>query len=231
MATETLRAFADDRDTTPSDEEVVRRVLSGEVAWFEVLMRRHNARVYRTVRAIVREETETEDVMQQAYLSAYTHLEQFEGNARFSTWLTRIAVNEALHHLRRNRRLEAVQLQPAGEEMGPRQPIAFQPERSAEAREVAGLVEASLDGMPEIYRTVFVLREVEGMSTADVATALSVSEDVVKTRLRRAKVALQEALFARIGEARSQIFPFFAPRCDRIVESVMSRLREADGLQ
>src|SRR5262245_33393159 len=106
IAVEALPSLTAARDVALPDEEIVRRVCSGEIAWFEVLMRRHNARVYRTIRSILRDDAETEDVMQQAYLAAYSHLAQFQGSSRFSTWLTRIAVNEALHHLRRQRRIE-----------------------------------------------------------------------------------------------------------------------------
>lgn len=204
-----------------TDEEIVSRVRRGEVGWFEVLMRRHNTRVYRTVRSILRTETDVEDVMQQAYLAAYGNLAQFEGLVRFSTWMIRIAVNEALGHLRRRHRLEAVQTTASSPEVTQLPSTTVDPERHVQNREVATLIETSLDELPEIYRTVFVLREVEGLSTADAATALSVTEDVVKTRLRRAKLLLQESLFARVDEAREEIFPFHAPRCDRVVSGVM----------
>src|SRR5262245_55514111 len=167
------------------DEDVIRQVLDGETAMFELLMRRYNERVYRAVRSIVRDEPEAEDVMQEAYVNAFRHLRQYNGSARFSTWLTRIAINEALARVRRQGRYEAFDEEHPNVE--PFMPLSASenPERQAFSEELRRLLEWAIDTLPDGMREVFVLREVEGMSTAEVAAALDVSEDVVKTRLSR----------------------------------------------
>lgn len=206
----------------PPDEEIARRVLAGETALFEVLMRRHNQRVYRAIRALLRDEAEVEDAMQQTYLSAYLHLAEFAGSARLSTWLVRIAVNEALGRLRRGRRLVALAETVEGIDMTRTPPES--PEDTAERHELTGLLERAVDGLPEMYRAAFMLREVEGLSTAEAAEALGTSEDVVKTRLHRARALLHERLAALADSRRADLFAFHAPRCDRVVAAVMEAI-------
>lgn len=207
-----------------SDEEVVAQVLRGQTALFEVLMRRHNERIYRAARAIVRDDKEAEDVMQQAYVNAYAHLGQFNGHARFSTWLTRIAVNEALARVRRRGRYQPFDDDSSNvEPMMPRS-NANSPERQAFSSELRALLEAAIDGLPDGAREVFTLREVEGLTTADVAQALGVSDDVVKTRLSRARAALRRDLLDRAGAALPDAFRFERPRCDRVVAGVLARI-------
>jgi RNA polymerase sigma-70 factor (ECF subfamily) len=207
-----------------SDEEVVAQVLRGQTALFEVLMRRHNERVYRAARAIVRDDREAEDVMQQAYVNAYAHLRQFGGHARFSTWLTRIAVNEALARVRRRGRYEPFDDEEPVREafMQPSSPQS--PERQAFSSELRALLEAAIDGLSDGTREVFMLREVEGLTTAEVAEALGVSDDVVKTRLSRARAALRKDLLLRTDAAVPDVFRFERPRCDRVVSSVLARI-------
>jgi len=207
-----------------SDEEVVTQVLRGQTALFEILMRRHNERIYRAARAIVRDEKEAEDVMQQAYVSAYTHLRQFNAQARFSTWLTRIAINEALGRVRRLGREEPIDDEWAGGEGLMRPDSTNDPERQAFSGELRALLEAAIDCLPDGAREVFVLREVEGLSTAEVAEALGVSDDVVKTRLSRARAALRRDLLARTGAIAPGAFRFYRPRCDRVVAAVLARI-------
>jgi len=209
-----------------TDEEVIRQVLEGNTALFELLMRRYNERVYRAARAIVRDEQEAEDVMQQAYVNAFTHLRQFNGAARFSTWLTRIAINESLAHLRRQGRYEALDDEHPGAE-----PFMFwnssaDPEQQAFTGELRGLLEWAIDTLPDGMREVFVLRDVEGLSTAEAAESLSVSEDVVKTRLSRGRAALRRALLGRTGATAPEAFRFYRPRCDRVVAHVLARISE-----
>lgn len=210
-----------------SDDDLVARVRSGEVAFFEVLMRRNNVRVYRAIRSILRDEGEVEDAMQQAYLDAYLKLDQFAGGAAFSTWLTRIAINEALGRLRSHARLVAVgQVDEDAEgstEDFMRAPPET-PEERAAVRETAALLETAVDHLPLSYRTVFVLREIEGLSTAETGQALGLTEETVKVRLHRGRLALKDALLQVAGEAATSAFPFFAPRCDRVVSNVMSAL-------
>jgi RNA polymerase sigma-70 factor (ECF subfamily) len=204
----------------PTDEEIAVRVAGGETELFELLMRRHNTRVYRAIRSILRNEAEIEDAMQQAYLSAYLHLAELSDRTRFSSWIVRIAVNEALARRRRSWRL--VRVEPEEEErMRDETPS---PEDLATGRERAALLERAIDELPAIHRTVVMLRDVEGLGTAATAEALGVSEDVVKTRLRRARQALQERLAAVDGSELEAAFSFHATRCDRVVAGVMGAL-------
>ncbi len=204
------------------DAEVVRRVLGGEPALFEVLMRRYNQRVYRAVRSVQRDEHECEDAMQQVWLNAYSHLGQFQGTAAFSTWLTRIALNEALARVRPKSRLTSIEELP--EEGDAMSSPAQDPEGRASDRELGRMVEEALDELPDHYRTVFMLREIEGMSTADAALVLAVSEEAVKVRLHRARLALRDLLYARAGSAGRSAFTFLGPRCDRMVANVLGRI-------
>jgi RNA polymerase sigma-70 factor (ECF subfamily) len=206
------------------DEVLVRQVLDGNTPLFELLMRRHNERIYRAARAIVRDEAEAEDVMQQAYVNAFAHLHQFNGSARFSTWLTRIAVNEALARVRHRGRYEVFDDERAGAEPFMAQPSPGNPEHQAFTSELQGLLEWAIDSLPNGMREVFVLREVEGLSTMEVADCLAVSEDVVKTRLSRARAALRRLLLERTGATAPDAFRFFRPRCDRVVAHVLDRI-------
>jgi RNA polymerase sigma-70 factor (ECF subfamily) len=208
-----------------TDEELVERVLDGEVALFELLMRRNNLRVYRAMRARLRDESELEDAMQAAYLLAFSKLASFRGEAQFSTWLTRLALNEALARVRRHRRHPFVSLssvdEPELREESARSPT---PEAQASGRELAEIVERALDSLPEPYRLVFALRELEAMDTAQTAAVLAVSEDVVKTRLSRARALLRKQLHDRVGDAAYEAFKFEAPRCNQLVANVMREL-------
>jgi RNA polymerase sigma-70 factor, ECF subfamily len=205
------------------DEAIVARVRAGETVLFEILMRRNNERVYRAVRAILGDDHESEDVMQQAYVSAFTHLEQFAGTARFSTWLTKIAIHEAFARLRRKRRHVDLSDDNGGDGMNKLPALQADPEEKASRRELSGLLEAAVDTLPELYRLVFVLREVQELSTAEAAACMDVSEEVVKTRLHRARALLRDALYTRVGGAAGA-FEFQATRCNRVVAGVMSRL-------
>ena len=206
-----------------SDEEVVARVVAGDTALFEILMRRHNQRIYRAVRAILRSDDDVEDVMQQAYLNAYRHLGQFAGDARFSTWLTRIAVNEAL--LRRRARGRFVN---EGDDvvMELVEGEAPDPEQQASASELRELLEREVAALPDSFREVIVLRDVEGMSTRETADSLGVSEDLVKTRLHRGRSLLRKRVESRVGAALATTFVFGNQRCDRVVAAVMEAIGE-----
>ncbi|MGB2717036.1 MAG: RNA polymerase sigma factor [Vicinamibacterales bacterium] len=207
------------------DGEVVAQVLEGQTALFEILMRRYNERVYRAARAIVRDDKEAEDVMQQAYVNAYANLRQFNGQARFSTWLTRIAINEALARVRRLGRYEPFDDEfPKVESLMSATSNYDNPERQAFGGELRALLEWAIDRLPDGAREVFVLREVEGLSTAEVADSIGVSEDVVKTRLSRARAALRRDLLERTGATAPEAFRFYRPRCDRVVAQVLARI-------
>ncbi|HUK87498.1 MAG TPA: RNA polymerase sigma factor [Terriglobales bacterium] len=214
--------------TSLSDEEVVERVLSGDTALFEILMRRYNQRLYRAARSILREDAESEDVMQDAYVRAYQHLRQFAGRAKFSTWLTRIAVHEALARLRRRNRFQDLHpvATPEGDGMELIKSHDRDPEQQAGNAELRLLLEEAVAALPEGYRSVFMLREVEQMSTQETAEALELTEATVKVRLHRAHALLRRALYERTGATATQAFAFAAPRCDRVVSAVFSRLAE-----
>lgn len=211
-----------------TDEEVITRVLSGENAMFEIVIRRHNQRLYRVARAILRNDGEAEDVMQDAYVRAYEHLGQFAGRAKFSTWLTRIAVHEALARHRRGERFQ--ELGPMSEREGdPMDRFASStpnPEQQASNSELRRLLEEAVERLPESYRIAFILRDVEEMSTADAAEALEITEENLKIRLHRARVLLRKSLYARAGIERKEAFTFNAVRCDRVVKNVFERIQE-----
>jgi RNA polymerase sigma-70 factor, ECF subfamily len=209
-----------------SDDDIVRQVLDGNTAMFELLMRRYNERVYRAARAIVRDEHEAEDVMQQAYVNAFTHLRQFNGSARFSTWLTKIAINESLARVRRRGRYEEFDDERSTVEPFMSSTPGDNPERQAFARELRGLLEWAIDTLPDGMREVFVLRDVEGLNTLEVAESLGVSEDVVKTRLSRGRAALRRVLLERTGATAPEAFRFYRPRCDRVVHQVLARIHD-----
>jgi RNA polymerase sigma-70 factor, ECF subfamily len=223
------RAAALASASTLSDAEIVKRVRAGERALFEILMRRHNQRLYRAARAVVKDESEVEDVMQQAYINAFTHLHQFEERSQFSTWLTRITLNEAFGR-RRKLRLAASMTGEPSEFEDPENVMDTitspqpDPERQAYAQELHRLLEQAVDALPETYRTVFMLRDIEGLSTSEAGEGLGLGDEAVKTRLHRARAMIRRTVTARIGEVAAGAFQFHAPRCDRVVSAVLSRL-------
>jgi RNA polymerase sigma-70 factor, ECF subfamily len=222
MDTRTSSPFGLEGGEEP-DEALIEQVLSGNSAAFELLMRRYNERVYRAARSVVRDEQEVEDVMQQAYVNAFTHLRQFNGSARFSTWLTRIAINEALARVRRQGKYEVFDEEfPKDRSMERNR--ADNPEQQAFAHELRRLLEAAIDSLPNGMREVCVLRDVEGLSTQEVASCLDVSEDVVKTRLSRGRALLRRLLMERAGAATADAFRFYRPRCDRVVANVLAHI-------
>jgi RNA polymerase sigma-70 factor (ECF subfamily) len=207
-----------------TDEQVVARVLGGEAALFEIIMRRYNQRLYRVARSILRDDAEAEDVMQDAYVRAFQHLGQFAGRAKFSTWLTRIAVHEALARVQRRGRFEELNEQTYGGAMNAPASSTPGPEQQASDHELLALLQGAVLALPPSYRSVLMLRDIEEMSTAETAEALELSEENVKVRLHRARALLRREVFARVGSQRGQAFPFMGTRCDRMVEVVMRRL-------
>jgi RNA polymerase sigma-70 factor, ECF subfamily len=208
----------------PDDDALIRRICAGESACFEVLMRRHNQRIYRAVRAVLGDDADVEDVMQQAYISAYQHLDRFEGRARFSTWMTRIAINEAYARLRKRHRLEPAPWEDDDAMADEPEAAGPTPEQIAARQEINLLLERAVDTLSVPNRTVFMLRSVEGLSTAETAECLKISEEAVKTRLHRANEALRLWLAGQLGETLHEAFPFYRPRCDAVVSQVMARI-------
>jgi len=194
-------------------------VRAGERSLFEIIMRRYNQRIYRAVRAITGNDGEAEDVMQDAYVRAYAHLDQFAGRASFATWLTRIAVHEALARRRHGKRfVDLDDVMPT---------LAFPgrgPEQRATDRELGATLQEAIDELPPSFRTVFVLREAEGLSTAETAESLGIPPETVKTRLHRARSLLRHRLWARAGRLSGGVFEFGAGRCDRVVAAVLARI-------
>lgn len=209
------------------DDEVVQRVRGGETALYEVLMRRYNQRVYRVARSIVQDDAEAEDVMQEAYVRAYQHLHQFAGEAKFSTWLTKIAVYEALGRIRRRRRnedLESISETSLHSMAKTADVPQADPERQTYDHELRLVLETAIDALPEAYRAVFVLRAVEGLSVAETASCLDVGTETVKTRFHRARRVLRTEIQRRAGIVAADAFPFHLSRCDRVVSAVFRRI-------
>ncbi|WP_263366360.1 RNA polymerase sigma factor [Edaphobacter bradus] len=216
------------KPTSWTDEEIVNQVRAGDLAQYEIIMRRYNQRLYRVARSILHDDAEAEDVMQDAYVRAYEHLDQFAGRSSFSTWLTRIAVNEALGRLRLRKRHEQIDdAEPDGAtamEMASKSP---NPEQVATRMQLSELLEEAVLDLPDQYRTVIMLRDIEGLSTAETAAALDLTEQNVKVRLHRGHGMMREWLFERVGETHSA-FPFMGVRCDRVVHGTFARLQNSN---
>lgn len=209
-----------------TDEEIVARIRSGDTALYEIIMRRYNQRLYRVARAILRDDLEAEDVMQDAYVRAYEHLNQYAGRAAFSTWLTRIAVHEALARKRRSDRAQRFD-DTQSEDGEPGMEIVargLNPEQQAANTELSGLLEQAILELPDSYRVVLMLRDVEQLSTSETAFALDLSEENVKTRLHRSRTMVRKTLYARVGTTGMNAFTFMGLRCDRVVRGVFQQL-------
>jgi RNA polymerase sigma-70 factor (ECF subfamily) len=207
-----------------SDEEVVGRVLAGDTALFEILMRRHNQRIYRIVRGILDDDGEAEDVMQDAYVRAYQHLGQFEGRSTVVTWLTRIAMHEALARAGRLKRQISLNDDENFADMNSTLASTDNPERNVANRELHRALEAAILSLPPKYRTVMMVRDVEELSTAEASGVLEISEEAVKVRLHRARALVRRALYKQSGVCARELFPFPATRCDRVVAAVLTRI-------
>jgi RNA polymerase sigma-70 factor (ECF subfamily) len=214
------------------DLALAERIARRDAAAFEQLMRQHNGRLFRIVRAILKDDTEAEDALQDAYVDAYRHIEAFKGEAQLGTWLTRIAVNHALMRLRKHRRER--QVIPIHEsdtdvlteaDLLP-DPTAESPAASIIRGEMRELLERRIDELPVAFRTVFVMREVEEMTVDETASALGIPAATVRTRLFRARALLRNALADDIDVATRDVFGFAGARCDRIVAAVLERTRE-----
>ena len=208
------------------DAPILERIRAGETALYEVLIRRYNQRLFRVARAFLHDDSEAEDVMQEAYLKAFVALPRFQGRARFSTWLTRILINCALAHLRRSSRRREVTLELA-EDGGPTGagPAATPPEAEdfRLMREQFGrLIESTLEALPSRYRAVFIMREIEEMSVAETAAALGITAENTKVRLHRARRLLREGLKQRMPDIT--LYGFLGGRCDALTRRVMDRV-------
>lgn len=215
-----------------NDAELARRIACGDEAAFETLMRQYNGGLFRVARAIVKNDADAEDVLQEAYLAAYRRIGDFRADAKLSTWLTRIVINQALASLRSRRRARVVvpfgdldaeeRIRSEREECG--EPGAS-PEQSATRGDIRHLLEQKIDELPVAFRTVFVLREVEDLSVEETAGCLSIPEATVRSRLFRARGMLRESLARDLDTATGDVFHFGGERCDRIVAGVLARFR------
>jgi len=211
---------------TLTDEEVADKVLDGETEMFEIIMQRYNRRLYRVTLSILQNDAESEDVVQDAYVRAYAHLRSFEGRSKFATWLTRIAVHEALSRKRRDGRVNSMKAETIaeGDQRHLSEGIGRSPEQQAIDGQMRNLLEAAIDRLPLHYRTVFVLRDVQGLDTAETAESLGIHEQAVKTRLHRARKVLKGLLQVYVGSDADKVFAFLGERCDRIVAIALTRV-------
>jgi RNA polymerase sigma-70 factor (ECF subfamily) len=217
-----------------ADGEFARRIAAGDELAFEALMRKHNRALYRVARAILRDEAEAEDALQLAYLHAYQAIGSYRGESRLSTWLTRIVVNESLMRARKRRResmvipLESTADQPDVTTMENIESPGELPESAAMRSQMRGLIERRIDALPEIFRTVFILRGLEELSVEETASSLDIPEATVRTRFFRARALLRETLARDIDTATTDAFAFDGARCDRIVHAVLCRIHPPD---
>jgi len=214
------------------DAELVVRLSRRDQAAFEMLMRRHNGRLFRVARAILKDDAEAEDALQEAYLDAYRHIDEFRGEARLTTWLTRIVINQALMRLRKHKRDRIVVPFEDGRATEPERAEADVADEQSESPPAATLraeirraLEHRIDELPTAFRTVFVMREVEDMTVEETAECLSIPAVTVRTRLFRARALLREALARDMDMATVDVFSFAGERCDRIVAGVLARAR------
>jgi RNA polymerase sigma-70 factor (ECF subfamily) len=210
------------------DAELVRRARGRDEAAVRASMQANNRRLYRLARGVLRNDAEAEDVVQETYVRAFTHLEQFRGDSSLSTWLSRIAMNEALGRLRRLR--PGVELSTLPQGALEAQIIQFpltsseDPEKSMAQREIQHVVEHAIDELPEPFRLVFITRVIEGMNVEETAEILGLKPETVKTRLHRARNLLRENVEKKIGPVVMEAFPFAGRRCERLTDAVLKRL-------
>jgi RNA polymerase sigma-70 factor (ECF subfamily) len=210
------------------DAELVRRARDRDEAAIRAIIKSNNRRLYRLARGILRNDSEAEDVVQETYVRAFTHLDSFRGGSSLGTWLGRIAINEALGRLRRRRaQVEWTSLE--GEVLDAQiipfpAPAASDPEKTMAQRQIQHVVEQAIDELPEPFRIVFMTRVVEGMNVEETAEILGLKPETVKTRLHRARAVLRDNVEKRIGPLVMEAFPFAGRRCERLTEAVLKRL-------
>ncbi|MCQ8870912.1 RNA polymerase sigma factor [Mesorhizobium sp. LMG17149] len=208
----------------PGEMQLVHRALARDGDAFRTIIKTHNQRLYRIARGVVRNDSEAEDIVQEAYVKAFAHLDAFRGDSSLATWLSRIVINEALGRLRKRRRTVTMPENPQAEII--RFPLnpSDDPERTMAQRQILQLVEQATDSLPDVYRTVFVARVIEGLSIEETADLLGVRAQTVKTRLHRARALVRKALDDQIGPVLLDAFPFAGRRCERLTSAVMRRL-------
>jgi RNA polymerase sigma-70 factor (ECF subfamily) len=211
-----------------TDAELVRRALDRDELAVRAIIKANNRRLYRLARGILRNDGEAEDVVQETYVRAFTHLKDFRGDSSLSTWLSRIAMNEALGRLRRQRPSVDLDSLPQGalEAQIIQFPLAASddPEKSMAQREIQHVVEHAIDELPEAFRLVFITRVIEGMNVEETAEILGLKPETVKSRLHRARTMLRDIVEKKIGPVVMEAFPFAGKRCERLTDAVLKRL-------
>ena len=214
--------------STEDESALIRRAAAGDAAAVRIIIKTHNQRLYRLVRAVLRSNADAEEVLQEAYLSAFARLDGFNGEASLSTWLSRIALNAALMRLRAQKRMKrAAPAHAVDAEIIPfplSSSSTADPERAMAQRQLLHLVEEATDALPETFRLVFVARVIEGLSVEETAALLDLPAATVKTRLHRARKLIRSRLEAQIGPVLIDAFPFAGTRCDRLTEAVIAKL-------
>jgi RNA polymerase sigma-70 factor (ECF subfamily) len=212
-----------------ADAELIQRARARDEAAVRSIMQSNNRRLYRIARGILRNDSEAEDVVQETYVRAFTHLESFRGDSSLATWLARIAMNEALGRLRRQRpNVDVTSLAPGLLEAQiiqfPLSAASEDPEKSMAQREIQHVVEHAIDELPEAFRIVFITRVLEGMNVEETAEILRLKPETVKTRLHRARTMLRNNVEKKIGPVVMEAFPFAGKRCERLTDTVLKRL-------
>jgi RNA polymerase sigma-70 factor (ECF subfamily) len=215
----------------PDDRALLERARQSDAAAFATLIRRHDKHLYRVARSVLPDDQEAEDAVQESYIRAFTGLRDFRGAAGLRTWLTRIVLNEAIRRRRRQRSMLDLDALQAAQERS-RRPVDSSsliardrdPERAAAQNQIRKLLEKAIDDLPVLFRVVFVMRDVEEISTGDTAKLLGIREETVKTRLHRARRLLRESLGAQLASALKDVFPFERPRCDALVQRLWGQL-------
>ncbi len=222
--------------TLADERNLVERAKSGDQSAFRAIMEQNNRRLYRVARAVMKDDTEAEDVVQETYLRAFFNLSKFRAESSLATWLTRIALNEALGRKRKQREMVTLETVETAQQTSaqivqfPATTTETDPERSAAQHEIRKLLERAMDALPEPFRVVFVMRDVEEISIEEAATHLGIRPETVKTRLYRARRLLRQSLGGQLASTLKDTFPFAGARCARITEAVLSRLNEDSGL-
>ena len=219
-----------EKNVRSAESELIDRALRKEEAAVREIIKQYNRRLYRIARSIVRDDSEAEDVLQEAYLRAFSALATFRGDSSLATWLTRIVFNEAVQRLRRRTELPASTVDPPRTLQAQVIPFPLSgnepadPERAMAQRELCQLLERAIDELPDEFRTVLMARVIEDMSIEETAELLGLRQETVKTRLHRARRLLKTALADHIGPLFSDVFPFAGKRCQRVADAVVKRL-------
>jgi RNA polymerase sigma-70 factor (ECF subfamily) len=210
-----------------TESDLIDKIIKGDKRLYEGIIRKYNQRLYRIARSFIKNEDEIEDVMQETYIKAYLHLKQFEGKSQFSTWLTRILINQANLSLNKEKRVRALISNSSDDIPDIKSSNEPGPDQNLMNGEVKKYLEQAIDELPDTLRSVYIMREVEGLSVNETAEALSLSIENVKTRLHRAKANLKDSLFEK-AKGEIDLFHFKLQRCDRIVLSVMLQLDKSN---